>query len=114
LIGNLEDYNYFVDQSSIWQAYSRLEENITHIVRKGIFMEDGDVEIDDIVLTLCGLFHYGEPNMSEFDVDWYNSWTETGACEQCFAILVSDEFKEWLVGNKEKVIEEMMEKKEDE
>ena len=107
MIGNLEDYNYFVDQGILWQDHSRLEENITHIIRKGIFMQDDDVQVDDIVLSLCGMYHYSDSNiMGEFDIDWYNSWNETGACEKCFGILVGREFKEWLVENKEEIMEE--------
>lgn len=102
MIGTLEDYNYFVDQTGVWHDYSRLEENITHIVRKGIFIQDDENDVDDIVLSLCGMYHYGEPNMEEFDIDWYNSWVETGACEKCFDIINKREFHKWLVTDESK------------
>lgn len=99
MIGNLEDYNYFVDQGQLWHDYSRLEENMTHIVRKGIFMQDDDTGVDDIVLSLCGMYHYGEPSMEEFDIDWLNSWVETGACEKCFGVITKREFHKWLASD---------------
>ncbi len=98
MTGNIEEYNYFVDQGSLWQDYSRLDENITHIVRKGIFMQDEDNAVEEIVITLCGMYHYTDDKIiGEFDVDWYNAWVETGACEKCFNVINKREFNKWLV-----------------
>jgi hypothetical protein len=96
MASNIEEYNYFVDQSEVWHDYSRLDENITHVVRKGIFMQDDNSDVEEIVITLCGLYHYGEPSMEEFDADWYNAWVETGACEECFSVINKREFNKWL------------------
>ena len=108
MINNLEDYNYFVDQGSLWRDYSRLEENITHIVRKGVFMQDDETGVEDIVLSLCGMYHYTDDKiMGEFDIDWYNSWVEIGACEKCFNIINKREFHKWLATDEAKeIIEE--------
>lgn len=104
MIGTLEDYNYFVDQGALWRDYSRLEENITHIVRKGIFIQDDENEVADIILSLCGMYLYREPNMREFSIDWYNSWVEIEACEKCFGIINKREFHKWLASDKGKEI----------
>ena len=110
MIGNLEDYNYFVDQGVLWHNYSRLDENITHIVRKGVFMQDDETGVEDIILSLCGMYLYREPNLREFNIEWYNSWVETEACEKCFGIVNKREFQKWLITNDGKeILEEIKE-----
>lgn len=120
-IKNLEEYNYFVDQGGLWQDFSRLEENITHIVRKGIFMEDGDVAVEDVILSLCGLYHFSDENVvGEFDIDWFNAWVETGACEKCFEVITKREFQKWFTGDYEgseklrETVKEVLEEQENE
>ena len=103
MIGNLEDYNYFVDQTGVWHDFSRLDENITHIVRKGVFIQDDENDVEEVVMSLCGLYHFTYYTITgKLNVDWYNSWVETEACEKCFGIINKREFHKWLVSDEGK------------
>ena len=56
-----------------------------HMVRKGIFMETDETQLDDILLTLCGRYVYeDEPDIPGYlNDEWFNDWSELGGCEIC-------------------------------
>ncbi len=57
-----------------------------HMVRKGIFIETNETQLDDILLTLCGRYVYeDEPDIPGYlNEDWFNDWDGHGGCELCF------------------------------
>lgn len=87
----MNDEELFIDQGSNYFNNKDADNNV-HIVRKGYYMEDGDVQIDDILLTLCMKYVWNDnPEMGEFDEEWQNKWIEWGGCKQCFANLPKEE-----------------------
>lgn len=73
-------------------SYFEITDVGTHIVRKGIFMEDGDVEVEDILLTLCYKYTYdSDPDMGRFDQEWHEGWIKFGGCEKCLQIYQKEE-----------------------
>lgn len=98
MINDLEDYKYYVDHSEKWTDFARLDENVTHITQKGVFMKDDDPHIDEIALSLCGMYlFYSDSTIGEFDVDSYNAWAETGSCRKCLGVILDDNFKKWFI-----------------
>ncbi len=75
--------------------YFNKEENNfdKHIVRKGIFIEDEDDGLEEILLTLCGKFKWNEsePNLGKFDHDWFKEWLQSDGCKTCYEVLIFGE-----------------------
>ncbi len=69
------------------QGENFFENDITmHMVKKGIFMETDETQLEDILLTLCGRYVYDdEPDIpGHLDNDWFNDWFKFGGCEACY------------------------------
>jgi hypothetical protein len=56
-----------------------------HLVRKGMFLAQDETQMEDILLTFCGLFAYDDdPDIPGTADEWLDDWIRFGGCEICY------------------------------
>jgi len=57
-----------------------------HLVRKGMFLADNETQMEDVLLTFCGMYVYhDDPDVPGSSADWLDDWHSLGGCEDCYA-----------------------------